>query len=308
MAAALSRRDPEALGKHYAQLLASYADALCVDGSGVNHSHLAQWALRYLGWAIEEPSMAAMPASDLRELVCSFVRHYNLFTAPKVERRGYGAANTILAFFYSGEADALPTCFAFDGDSGEIASMKPERMGTYSLDLLRVRSNGVETLSRFESIPLQADSIVTFKSLSSDLNELKVCLDADGDGIFDRIVEPSSVQTTPACPIQSLGWNKAEAPIVGEVKVTFTLVNPGPAQDIDIYIACDLGDGRLLFFQAFTPDLCGIPFAAPVHFYLDRYSLIEAQIPYGLAIEPIHFYCGISSPDEFRLLRPIDIL
>ncbi|MBN2207718.1 MAG: hypothetical protein JW759_00245 [Candidatus Coatesbacteria bacterium] len=308
MAVALSRRDMEALGKYYAQLLASYADTLCVDGSGLNHSGLAQWALTYLRRAIEEPSMAAMPASDLREFVCSFVRHYNLFTTPKVERRGYGAANTILAFFCPDEADALPTCFAFDGDSGEITNMKPERTGTYSLDLLLVRSNGVETLSRFAGIQLQADSIVTIKALSSDANELKVCLDADTNGIFDRIVEPSSVQTTPAYPIQSLGWSKAEAPIVGEVKVTFTLVNPGPAQDIDIYIACDLGDGRLLFYPAFTPDLCGIPFAAPVHFYLDRFSLIEAQIPYGLAIEPIHFYCGISSPDEFRLLRPIDIL
>jgi len=48
--------------------------------------------------------------------------------------------------------------------------------------------------------------------------------------------------------------------------------------------------------------------AAPVHFYLDRYSLIEAQVPYGLSIEPIHFYCGSSSPDEFRLLCPIDVL
>ncbi|HUT04410.1 MAG TPA: hypothetical protein VM163_11020 [bacterium] len=108
--------------------------------------------------------------------------------------------------------------------------------------------------------------------------------------------------------VQSLGWNKANAETVGEVKATFTLVNPGPARDIDIYIACDLGDGQLLFYPEFTPEPSGIPFAAPVHFYLDRYSLIEAQVPYGLSIEPIHFYCGISSPGEFRFLRPIDVL
>ena len=221
---------------------------------------------------------------------------------------GDGADNTILAFYYSEEAGALPTCFAFDGSGGEIANMRPERTGTYSLDLLRVRSNGVETLSLFENLTLQADSIVTIKALSSDLYEPRVCVDTDGNGVFDAILEPSSVETTPAYPIQSLGWNKANAETVGEVGVTFTLVNPGPAQAIDIYIACDLGDGQLLFYPNFTPEPSGIPFMAPVHFYLDRYSLIEAQIPYGLAIEPIRFYCGISSPGEFNLLRPIDIL
>jgi len=308
MVAAVSTRDMEALGKYCALFFASYADLICMDGVSLSHLRLAEWAVRYLGWAADDSGMASISTSELREFVCSFVRHYNLFTAALVERKGFGMENCILAFFYSDDDGSPPAFMVLDGSYGETANIKPERTGTYALDLLRVRSSGVETLSTFENLPLEINSVVIIKALSSDLNEPKVCVDTDGNGAFDHILEASGVERTPAYPIQSLGWNRANAETVGEVKVTFTLVNPGPVQDIDIYIACDLGDGQLLFYPEFTPAPSGIPFMVPVYFYLERFSLIEAQIPYGLAIEPIHFYCGISSPGEFRLLRPIDIL
>ena len=86
------------------------------------------------------------------------------------------------------------------------------------------------------------------------------------------------------------------------------VISNRPAQDIDIYIACDLGDGQLLFYPFFTPDMSRIPLSVPMHFYLDRFALLSVAIPEGFPIDPMHFYCAISSPDELNFLRPIDYL
>ncbi|MBN1593862.1 MAG: hypothetical protein JW941_11530, partial [Candidatus Coatesbacteria bacterium] len=316
---ALARWDLEAVGKYEAQHYAVMGNGLLWEGSPVGEllwdstfvkgqSSLLIAGIEYLRESLTLGRLEALPAQDLREFICSFVRHYNLFTSANLERKGFGATNTILAFFYSEDEGCAPTCFGIDGSKWGNTWMEPEREGTYSLDLMQMPSVGSEKVSTFNNILLQKESIITIKSLSSDLKSPTLCLDRDGDGLFDGIYEPSNVETTPPYPIQSIGWNKPNAGNSGEVKVTFTLANPGPAQDIDIYIACDLGDGQLLFYPDFTSTLSGISLAIPVKFCLERYSLIETELPYGLAIEPVHFYCGISATDEFRLLRPIDFL